>query len=69
MFARYVASRALREAKEMSYRVYVTDSLRCVPQMMYLPKRWADIVNRSNKDEPEKTSEEIVDGVIAKFRG
>jgi len=53
----------------MSYRVYVTDSLRCTPQMMYIPTRWADLIDRMNKPVPQKSPDDIIDGVISKLRG
>ena len=69
VFVRYVAARALREVRDMSYRVYVTDSLRCTPQMMYIPTRWADLIDRMNKPVPQKSPDDIIDGVISKLRG
>lgn len=52
---------------EHSYRTYVTDSLRLIPQMASLTVRWADLVDEER--EPERTAEEIVDDVIARLEG
>ena len=59
-FVRYVQAVYGREAVEKSYRAYVTDSLRLIPQMAYVTKRWVDILY----PEPEMTAEEIVDKVL-----
>ncbi len=52
---------------DRSYRIYVTDSLRLIPQMASLTQRWADVTNEDR--EPERTAEEIVDDVVARLEG
>ena len=66
-FVRYVTATFEHEMREQSYKIYVTDMLRNIPQMVYLTYRWADTL-KSNGTE-EKTAEEIVDGVIASLSG
>lgn len=67
MLVRYVMAKVLREVKEMSYRAYVTDSLRLIPQMHYLTHKWSDIMDRARKPRQERTAEQIVEDVISKL--
>lgn len=54
------------EAEERAYRTYVTDSLRLIPQMMYLGTRFAEAVGWT-VGEPERTAEEIVEYVLSRM--
>lgn len=63
-FVRYVQARFKREIIEHSYRCYVTDSLRLIPQMAYFPKRWDEIISPRHDD---RTADEIVDDVVSRF--
>lgn len=67
MIVRYLAARVRAMLMERSYRIYVTDSLRLIPQMASLTQRWADVTNEDR--EPERTAEEIVDDVVARLEG
>ena len=67
MVVRYLAARVRGRLMEHSYRTYVTDSLRLIPQMASLTVSWADLVDEER--EPERTAEEIVDDVIARLEG
>lgn len=62
---RYVIARYNKEAVTMSYRHYVTESLRLAPQMMYLTSSWLDLVARGR--EPERTADEIIDDLIERL--
>ena len=63
-FVWYMVERLRRERLEESYRTYVTDQLRLIPQMMYLNERWQDVLKPSG---PDMTAEEIAESVIAKI--
>lgn len=65
VFVRYVVARSLRDAEELSYRAYVTDQLRLIPQMMYMSTRWYDVVH--GREEDRRTVDEIADDVLARF--
>lgn len=67
MVVRYLAARVRAMLMDRSYRIYVTDSLRLIPQMASLTQRWADVTNEDR--EPERTAEEIVDDVVARLEG
>lgn len=62
-----MASRIRGVIIERSYRIYVTDSLRLIPQMASLAQRWADLTSDDRK--PEKTADEIIDDVISRLEG
>lgn len=69
LFVRYVAARYARRVVTDSYREYVTDSLRLIPQMMYLNVRWSDAVSKVKRHEREMTVEETIDHVIDRIGG
>lgn len=54
---------------ETSYRIYVTDSLRDIPQMTYMSVRWADAVGLTGREVDNRTAEELVDDFLERFRG
>lgn len=62
---RYLVARYNREIIDRSYKNYVTDSLRLIPQMSYLTETWKSLVEGST--EPEKTAEEIIDDIAARL--
>lgn len=64
-FSRYASARLNREVVDRSYRMYVTDSLRSIPQLSYVSKRWSDIMYGTGSEEID--AEEIVDGVISRL--
>ncbi len=67
LLVRYVAARLFRRATESSYRKYVTESLRLVPQMSYLSRSWSDVLERAKSREREKSADEIVEGVAGRL--
>ena len=67
VFVRYVLAKAYRGLVEYGYRVYVTESLRLIPQMSYLTERWVDFNTRDKGSHDERTAEDIVASVIAKM--
>ena len=62
---RYLVGRHNKEVVERSYRAYVTNSLRLIPQMSYITKTWVDLV--SGEAEDERTAEEIIDDVLGRL--
>ena len=58
-----------QKAMETSYRIYVTDSLRDIPQMTYMSIRWADAVGLTGREVDNRTAEELVDDFLERFRG
>ena len=65
VFVRYLMASFRRRQVETSYRVYVTDMLRNIPQMTYLSARWADVVGfTSGPKGRERSAEEIIDHVL-----
>lgn len=62
---RYLQARRNREIIQRSYQYYVTDSLRLVPQMMYLTETWKSLVEAAYT--PERTAEEIIDDVASRL--
>ena len=66
VFVRYLVAKFKERTIELSYRTYVTDMLRNIPQMTYLSARWVDVVGLSARGrERERSAEEIVDHVLA----
>ena len=66
---RYLVARYAEKTMETSYRIYVTDSLRDIPQMTYMSIRWADAVGLTGREVNNRTAEELVDDFLERFRG
>lgn len=66
-FVRYVMASYEKQMKELSYKIYVTDMLRNIPQMTYFNARWADTLK--SKEEDNRTPEQVVDDLIASLSG
>lgn len=64
---RYLVARYEQKAIETSYRIYVTDSLRDIPQMTYMSIRWADAIGLTGEEVDSRTAEEIVDDFMKRF--
>lgn len=72
-------SHFLKLKQEESYRTYITEALRILTENTakssggsYLSKSFSDIYKKPEKEEPEKTQEEIIaeiDEMLAKARG
>lgn len=62
---RYLQARRNREIIYRSYQYYVTDSLRLMPQMMYLTDKWSSVVEGAYT--VERTAEEIIDDVASRL--
>lgn len=62
---RYVKARIEEYQRELTYRIYVTDSLRLMPQDKYLPKRYVELLPELNTPEDKRTAEEIALDVIS----
>ena len=60
----YMRAMHQHEQEETAYRVYVTESLRLIPQQKCLSKGFADIIDGS--DTMDVDAEEIVDDVISR---
>lgn len=60
---RYMIERRQARAKELSFRVYVTDMLRNIPQGKYMTQRWADII----KPHADFDVDDIIDHVAARL--
>lgn len=67
-FVRYLFARYESSVRELSYRTYVTDMLRNIPQMTYLNVRWVDTL-KSKASRDDRSAEQIVDDVIASLSG
>lgn len=61
----YMVQRRKERAIEQAYRIYVTDSLRAIPQGQYIKGRFFDLT-REHEDIDEKA---IVAHVVSKVRG
>ena len=66
-FVRYCVAKYNDRIMELSYRAYVTESLRLAPQMMYLTGRWIDTIYGKGRD--DRSADEIVDDVIGRLNG
>ena len=64
-FVRYLQARYNREIIDRSYKYYVTDSLRLMPQMMYLSDTWRSLVDGTRK--PDRSAEEIIDDIASRL--
>lgn len=65
---RYTAARTADYYNEMSYRIYVTDMLRNIPQMTYIESRWVDVVGFGRHERRvEQTAEQVIDHVLAEL--
>ncbi len=60
-----MAARLIRSTTQDSYRRYVTESLRLIPQGMYFSRGWGEQSPR--RLVREETAEEIVDGVVERM--
>lgn len=60
---RYMIERRQMRAKELSFRVYLTDMLRNIPQGKYATQRWADII----KPRKDFDVDDIIDHVAARL--
>lgn len=67
VFVRYAVAKAIRDARELSYRTYVTDQLRLSPQMMYMTARWYDVVTGKAGATDKRTVDEIADDIVSRF--
>ena len=56
----YAVARMREAAIERSYREYVTESLRLIPQGKYLAQGWAEPV----KQHTDFDAESVIDGII-----
>lgn len=63
-FLRYVIARLDEENREMAYRIYVTDSLRYIPQNKYTTVGFYDMLYPKPVD--NRSAEEIADDIAAK---
>lgn len=52
------------QTEELSFRVYVTDSLRAQGEGKYLAERWADLIRPAPRD--DRTPDEIAADVITR---
>lgn len=66
-FVRYASARLYKEVITRSYRYYVTESLRLMPQMMYMSRSWMDVISKPREE--ERDAEEIVDDIISRIGG
>lgn len=62
---RYLRARRNRDIIQRSYQYYVTDSLRLMPQMMYLTDAWSSIVECAYVE--DRTAEEIIEDVASRL--
>ena len=62
---RYLQARHNREIIQRSYQYYVTDSLRLIPQMMYLTDSWKSVIEGAYV--VERTAEEIIDDIASRL--
>jgi len=62
---RYLQARRNREIIQRSYQYYVTDSLRLIPQMMYLTDKWSSVVEGAYTI--DRTAEEIIDDIASRL--
>lgn len=60
---RYMIERRQVRAKELSFRIYLTDMLRNIPQGKYTTQRWADII----KPHKDFDVDDIIDHVAARL--
>lgn len=61
---RYVAARYKEEQRELAYRIFVTESLKLIPQNKYLTIEYNDVIT-NNKD--DRTGDEIANDVIKRI--
>ena len=62
---RYLQARRNREIIQRSYQYYVTNSLRLIPQMMYISDTWQSVVDGVRV--VERTAEEIIDDIASRL--
>ena len=60
-FLRYYTARLKAYTQERSYRIYVTDSLRAIPQESWIVSRWVEILD--GNAHKEQTADEIIEGI------
>jgi len=60
-FVMYALERRKQRMQELSYRIYVTDSLRMAPQGQYMSRRYADVI----KPRQEIDADAIIEHVLA----
>lgn len=57
---RYVTARLLEESRDLTYRIYVTDSLKALTEANV---RYIDLIHQQKQKVETRTSNEIVDNI------
>lgn len=70
----YCVLRWVKDQEEKLFKVYVTDGLKNINEPianffggMVFKKRYYDMTNRKETEDPEKTAEEIKDRIVSKL--
>lgn len=71
---RYVKARARQQARDLTYRIYVTDCLYCIADKgLRMTKRYSDLINEDKRSQAKKvdnrTVDEVVDHIWSKIGG
>lgn len=61
MYMRYVNARADEQSREETYRLFVTESLRMLPQQKYIGKSYTELLKPAKVE--TKTGEQVADEV------
>ena len=62
---RYVNARADEQSREETYRLFVTESLRMLPQQKYIGKSYIELLKPVKVE--TRTGEQVADEVAKKF--
>lgn len=62
---RYVNARADEQSREETYRLFVTESLRMLPQQKYIEKSYIELLKPVKVE--TRTGEQVADEVAKKF--
>lgn len=62
---RYVNARADEQSREETYRIFVTESLRMLPQQKYIGKSYIELLKPVKVE--TRTGEQVADEVAKKF--
>ena len=68
---RYVRAKIDEDGERLSFRAYVTDSLRLKGEGKYIPERWIEIIEPQRRDDrsAEQIAADIMAGAGLRFGG
>lgn len=67
MFLRYVKARVRKEYRDEAYRIYISETLRLLPQGKILKESYKDALNKKKEKAELRTGKEIAEAAAEKM--